>query len=194
MAAQQRHAAHRTRKSKSKPPTKCVLQKPRGCCIPSPPSSTVCRSIRESRPTPAKFLVQGRLGLTQILKREKRVFQSPTLDPPRRTGLGATSGRARRGRGAAAASLDGTRRVAATTGAADRPAGGRCGRNPRENPVFVAVAAARHQCSFGRRPGGRTNLRSVPGADRTLRQCQCDHRPSPPKADSRPAGKAMRER
>jgi hypothetical protein len=30
--------------------------------------------------TPAKLLVQGRRGLTQILKREKRTFQSPTLD------------------------------------------------------------------------------------------------------------------
>lgn len=126
-------------------------------------NSSVALCLARATGTPNKLLVQGRLGLTQILKREKRVFQSPTLDPPRRTGLGATSGRARRRCGVAAAGLDGTRRVAATVGASDRAAGGRCGRNPRENTRFVAVAAARHQRGFGGRPGGRD------GADCTRR-------------------------
>jgi transposase len=42
--------------------------------------SSVAICLARATGTPAKFLVQGRLGLTQILKREQRVFQSPTLD------------------------------------------------------------------------------------------------------------------
>lgn len=43
-------------------------------------NSSVALCLARATGTPGKLLVQGRLGLTQLLKREKRVFQSPTLD------------------------------------------------------------------------------------------------------------------
>ena len=42
--------------------------------------SSVAICLARATGTPAKLLVQGRLGLTQILKREQEAFQSPTLD------------------------------------------------------------------------------------------------------------------
>ena len=42
--------------------------------------SPVAICLARATGTPAKLLVQDRLGLTQILKREQRQFQSPTLD------------------------------------------------------------------------------------------------------------------
>jgi transposase len=42
--------------------------------------SPVAICLARATGTPAKLLVQERLGLTQILKREERQFQSPTLD------------------------------------------------------------------------------------------------------------------
>ena len=43
-------------------------------------NSSVALCLARATGTPAKLLVPGRLGLTQILKREQRKFQSPTLD------------------------------------------------------------------------------------------------------------------
>lgn len=42
--------------------------------------SSVALCLARATGTPAKLLAQDRLGLAQILRREKRLFQSPTLD------------------------------------------------------------------------------------------------------------------
>lgn len=43
-------------------------------------NSPVALCVARATGTPQKLLAQDRLGLTQILKREQRLFQSPTLD------------------------------------------------------------------------------------------------------------------